>query len=562
MNPQQIAVFDAESSEAGMQARTASAAISATAKATYIAYGFLALILLLTAAVRFHLRNIPLERDEGEYAYAGQLMLQGIAPYKLAYNMKLPGTYAAYALIMSVFGETTAGIHLGVLVLVLATMLVIAALGWRLAGPVAAVAAAGSYGLMSASSTVMGFCGHATHFVLLPALSGILVFLEAIKRQRMNLFFWSGALLSLGVLMKQPGILFVFFAAAYLLRIQVGEEIRWKTLGRSFGFYVAGLATPFLVTCLVLWRAGVFSTFWFWTVSYASQYASNYKFIKGLFFFDVNFTPIVMSALGIWIFAIFGIVAVALDKSTPHQYLKFLLGFLVFSFLAVCPTLAFRPHYFILLLPAIALLAGFAVSSATRRLQEAGATRALIAAPSLLFALALLASFYQQRKFFVEDDPIAACRDVYNNDPFPEAVIISDYIRQHTPENASIAVLGSEPEIYFYSHRHSATGYIYTYGLMEEQKYALEMQHQMIAEVERARPEILVFVNLWGSWAPAPHANQMIYAWARKYIQDHYETVGVIDVPAYDHGYHFDDAAKTYKPHSADLVFVFKKRNT
>jgi len=33
----------------------------------------------------------------GEYAYAGQLILQGVPPYKEAYNMKLPGTYAAYA---------------------------------------------------------------------------------------------------------------------------------------------------------------------------------------------------------------------------------------------------------------------------------------------------------------------------------------------------------------------------------------------------------------------------------------------------------------------------------
>jgi hypothetical protein len=38
-----------------------------------------------------------LERDEGEYAYAGQLMLQGIPPYQLAYTMKLPGPFAAYA---------------------------------------------------------------------------------------------------------------------------------------------------------------------------------------------------------------------------------------------------------------------------------------------------------------------------------------------------------------------------------------------------------------------------------------------------------------------------------
>jgi len=47
----------------------------------------------LTTGVRIRLLGIPLERDEGEYAYAGQLFLQGIPPYKLAYSMKLPGTY-------------------------------------------------------------------------------------------------------------------------------------------------------------------------------------------------------------------------------------------------------------------------------------------------------------------------------------------------------------------------------------------------------------------------------------------------------------------------------------
>ena len=81
------------------------------------AWIFLAVIVLgLVIAIRIRLVGIPLERDEGEYAYAGQLMLQGIPPYKLAYNMKLPGTYAAYALIMAAFGETTRGIHLGLII--------------------------------------------------------------------------------------------------------------------------------------------------------------------------------------------------------------------------------------------------------------------------------------------------------------------------------------------------------------------------------------------------------------------------------------------------------------
>ncbi len=72
----------------------------------------LLLAMLLFAAIRWRLRDMPLERDEGEYAYAGQLMLQGIPPYQVAYNMKLPGTYVAYAVIMKIFGQTVPAFEL------------------------------------------------------------------------------------------------------------------------------------------------------------------------------------------------------------------------------------------------------------------------------------------------------------------------------------------------------------------------------------------------------------------------------------------------------------------
>ena len=56
-------------------------------------------VLALVALVRLRVAAVPLERDEGEYAYAGQLILKGIPPYQLAYNMKFPGTYYAYSLV-------------------------------------------------------------------------------------------------------------------------------------------------------------------------------------------------------------------------------------------------------------------------------------------------------------------------------------------------------------------------------------------------------------------------------------------------------------------------------
>ena len=68
--------------------------------APWLPWAIVLLVILLAAAVRIRLLQIPLERDEGEYAYAGQMILQGIPPYESAFNMKFPGVYGAYALIL------------------------------------------------------------------------------------------------------------------------------------------------------------------------------------------------------------------------------------------------------------------------------------------------------------------------------------------------------------------------------------------------------------------------------------------------------------------------------
>src|SRR5437667_6756639 len=99
-------------------------------------------VVLFTLAVRLRLREMPLERDEGEYAYAGQLMLQGFPPYQLAYNMKLPGTYAAYAVCMAVFGQSPAGIHTGLAFVNAACILLVYLLGRKLLDDVTGMFAA------------------------------------------------------------------------------------------------------------------------------------------------------------------------------------------------------------------------------------------------------------------------------------------------------------------------------------------------------------------------------------------------------------------------------------
>src|SRR5216683_5227496 len=175
-----------------------------SSRAGWVAFAVVGLVILLFAGIRWRVREMPLERDEGEYAYAGQLILQGIPPYEIAYNMKLPGTYVAYAAILRTFGETAAGIHLGLLVVNGLTTVMMFFLARRLYGDLVGATAAASYGLLSTSEGVLGLAGHATHFVIFFAIAGLL-FLVAAKRSR--------KLLNPGFVSTNPETLKTYFAA-------------------------------------------------------------------------------------------------------------------------------------------------------------------------------------------------------------------------------------------------------------------------------------------------------------------------------------------------------------
>ena len=127
---------------------------------------FLVLIILFVVVVRVRLLGFPLERDEGEYAYMGQLMLQGISPYISAYNMKFPGTYAMYTLLMAVFGQSIQGIHFGFMLINCASILLVYLLARKFISESAALTSGAAYALLSLSPTVLGFAAHATHFVV------------------------------------------------------------------------------------------------------------------------------------------------------------------------------------------------------------------------------------------------------------------------------------------------------------------------------------------------------------------------------------------------------------
>ncbi len=155
--------------------------------------------------------------------------------------------------------------------------------------------------------------------------------------------------------------------------------------------------------------------------------------------------------------------------------------------------------------------------------------------------------------------PFEASRFMYASNPFPEAIQVADYIRNHSAKDSRIAVLGSEPEIPFYAKRHSVTGYIYTYALMENQPFALTMQNELIHDVETNHPEYVVVVGSNSSWLRTPNSASRIFDWWSAYGLQYYKVVGLADIVSMDHTeYRWDDVG-TYKPQSPNLVVVYKR---
>jgi hypothetical protein len=355
----------------------------------------------LSIAIRIRLLGVPLERDEGEYAYAGQLILQGVPPYTLAYNMKFPGTYAAYAAIMSIFGQTTTGIHLGLLLVNAATIVLIFLVGRQFVNSVVGLAAGMSYGV-SVSPSVLGFAGHATHFVLLPVLGGTLRLLKATNRQAFGSLFASGMLFGLGVLMKQPAVFFALFGAIYLVSNNLHRRFRPEKIFLGTLIFSAGVILPLGFTCLLLWRMGVFDRFWFWTIDYAWQYGSLVPSSQAPRFFFHSAKEVIVADWPIWTLAGIGIVT-GLREQRTRPIAVFLLTFLFFSVLAICPGFYFRLHYFTFVLPAVSLLAGVAIS----RLSDLSVDRLIVvrSIPILILGLAIAWPMLAERKFFLKPHP-------------------------------------------------------------------------------------------------------------------------------------------------------------
>jgi len=531
---------------------------------TIFRYGSYIIAFFLIGAAfycRIRLLDVPLERDEGGFAYIGQQLLRGVSPYHSG-NMKiLPGIHVAYAGIMMLFGETSVGIHTGLLVVNGITIVLLYFLARRMFSMEGAAVAAGSYAILSVSQSVIGVFAHATHFVNLFFLAGLLALLNGVEKNRTIYFFISGLSLGASVLMKQHGVFFCIFALCYIIWNELVNEKQIRRMMQRLIVLMAGLVIPYAATCLYMYLNGVFEEFWFWTVIRSLDYATADYSTETMASLKYYFDKMSMNVLFFWIIALVGLTIVFYPGCRVHKR-WFLASLLLFSIIATLPGLSFYPHYFVVMLPSISLLSGIAFETLPLlfgRLIGAGTARMVM----LVLFLAMTAfTFYNRFEYLFSLSPYAVSRMIYGTNPFPESREVAKYIKNNSARGTMIAVLGSEPQIYFYANRPSATDYLYMYPLVEQQPHVAIMQQEMIREIEQSAPDYIVSVMITTSWMFDGAAGVPLLKWMENYLPEYYRQVGVVELDdKYGPKYTWDKDAENYWPSTLYYLIVYKRKS-
>lgn len=462
-------------------------------KPPIISWILLAVTTLIFVYIRLRLVSVPLERDEGEYAYAGQQILHGGVPYRNIYNMKFPGVYYCYALFLGVFGNTITAIRLGAIIINLLTTFFLLKGAEKLKNLTAGIFCAATFIILSAATGFHGLMANTEHFVnLFVAIASYFLF-SWINNRKKILLLLTGIMAGFACLMKQHG---AYFIAVALLAVLIYTPLKKKNflkIGQNIFILLAGFTIVMLSLVILVLATGTFNKFVFLTIKYGSSYISYRPFSYGITYFFISFLYDINNEHPLWILIL--ISAIFSYKFLTPRSFTIILIWLIFSIVAVFPGYYFREHYFLLIVPVASVYSGLLFNYILYSKININKYLSQLLT-SVLFIIAAAYILIGERSIFFTDTPAVVSYKIYGTQ-FNEAVTVADSIHNYLPSNRNILVVGSEPEIYFYTKTTAASSYMYVYPMMEHQPWRDTMITEFARQAIHNNPVVIVITGGW-----------------------------------------------------------------
>lgn len=445
----------------------------------------LLLLCLLPILLYLPVMGSPFERDEGAYATIAQGVLDGKVPYRDLFDNKPPLIYGWYAVSFALFGETVwAPRILAAAFLSLTTLAVFGQA--KMVMPRGAAYTAASVFALSTGLPWVALHANTEAYMLLPLVTSLVAFTLGIRSGRLWWFALCGVLGGLAVMTKQVAVWNVVALAlvAAVWRSSGVERPAAERL-RPSACILAGAAASVTLVMLPFVVTGSADDFIYATFSYNWLYVGAISMAQrllnagyGLLLFFGVAAPVIAA----------GIVGLAvLWRQRRRQAYYALAAWAIGSAVGVATGGRFFPHYFLHLLPALAIMSAVVFYDVWQRRQTSAVSKPVIAAAITLVVISagtnavlylfpreaehvVAESVYHQKNWEADSDELAA------------------YIESVTAPGDTIFNLGREPQLYFYADRQPPGRYFYDWAVNYDERNLAEV----LSDLRKARPKYII----------------------------------------------------------------------
>jgi 4-amino-4-deoxy-L-arabinose transferase-like glycosyltransferase len=405
-------------------------------------------ILALSTLMRLAFLHEPLDRDEGQYAAIAQEILRGGLPYRDAIEIKPPGALYLYALAIGLLGATPEALRLFTACYAVGTVVAVYGVTRQLGGVRAGLVAALIYGFYAPFPLLQGSSSNTEVFLVLPMTAGIWFLLRARANGLRSRLGWSGLCAALTLIIKPSALPVVVLQVLLLPWCRPAGERRKHLPGDLAAFLLPQIACAVLLFGYFQLRGGL-NDLVYWTITFPRSYrgsdivgpslAVTLKYLRATLIFPVLAGIPAALALAVTrrnlagVLPLLLIVAAALGIALPGKYF---------------------PHYFIMVLPFLAVAGGTGITLL------AGISRARGAACGVLLLSAFGYSIWLNYPIFFSLTPEQVSVYKYTEKSFVQSVQVARYLRERTTPEEYIFQWGFEPELYFLADRRSPTPFL------------------------------------------------------------------------------------------------------
>ncbi|MEE8638348.1 MAG: glycosyltransferase family 39 protein, partial [Candidatus Margulisiibacteriota bacterium] len=369
----------------------------------------------------------------------------------------------------------------------LLTTLALFALGYLLWGRVAALLSALLYALFSGGIYIYGSSANTETFMVLFMVLALYSFVRA-GRQTHPWLLLTGLFSGLAFMTKQVALF--NFAVFPIFLFFVSERFEVKL--RKILWLMVGFAVFPIVFSVYFWTKGAFLDF------LNSAFFANLGYLAGdVFYHDrFNFNKILFFAYQensiIWLLGTVGAVYILIKDRVFGNLLLAFWG--LASFMGILAGTYFWEHYFIAIIPALALLSAYTIQK-WQELKPPLLARVFFVSSLLL--LVLFALPYQLPVYLgLSPQEISVVK--YGGNEFVVAQKVGEVIKKVLPPGEGIFIWGAEPEVYFYSRMRSVSRYTYFYPLKGKSPAAAGRIKELLSELKTDNPKLIVWVQLSG----------------------------------------------------------------